>query len=159
MALNHKLQTFVDVWDGDASKAARLAGLTEQYGRLLMVSAVSPNVRPKALEVQAAIRQRESTYSGVKQGLIADRNERQRFWTKNMRDESLDMRERRENSALMGKSEADFIDKVLTVDMSLADIAARMGIEGSDVDSKALGSAEAPIGLPEAAKDEGKEND
>ena len=29
-----------------------------------------------------------------------------------MRDESLEMRERRENSALMGKSEADFIDVV-----------------------------------------------
>ncbi|KKL09114.1 hypothetical protein LCGC14_2569120, partial [marine sediment metagenome] len=38
MALNTKLQTFVNVFDGDANKAADIAGITQQYGRRLVMS-------------------------------------------------------------------------------------------------------------------------
>ena len=116
MALNHKLQTFVDVYDGDANKAADIAGISQQYGRRLVMNSVAAGIQPKCLEVQEAIRKRNSceiaTQATEVRSKIADRRERQEFWSKNMRDESLEMRERRENSALRGKSEADFIDVV-----------------------------------------------
>ncbi len=37
MALNTKLQAFVDVYDGDANKAADKAGISQQYGRRLVM--------------------------------------------------------------------------------------------------------------------------
>ena len=56
-------------------------------------------------------------------------------------DESLTATERMKASELLGKSEADFTDRIVSVDMSLADIAARMGI--SD-ETDALGSPVSP---------------
>ncbi len=145
MALNHKLQTFVDVFDGDIQKASILAGITEQYGRLLMVSVLSTNIRPKALEVQEAIRQRRSTSDLVIKGEIASRQERQRFWTEILRGKltdtvtSLDgevtvgdaatLTVRMKASELLGKSELDFGERRVNTDLTLADIAARVGVE------------------------------
>jgi phage terminase small subunit len=43
---------------------------------------------------------------------IADRTERQKFWTQTMRDSTLDMQHRQKGSELLGKSEGDFIDRL-----------------------------------------------
>lgn len=116
MALNHKLQAFVDVYAGDTHKAADIAGITQQYGRLLMVNANSPSCRPIALEVQNAIRQRQSTSLAPE---IANRQRRQRFWTLSMDDGALSMSDRLRASELLGKSEADFVDVIKGADSML----------------------------------------
>ena len=159
MALNTKLQTFVDVFDGDANKAADIAGISQQYGRLLMVSINSPSIRPKAIEVQEAIRQRQSTADLVIKGEIASREERQQFWTKNMRNESVSLAERRKNSELLGKSELDFGERRVNVDVSLADIAARVGSRRRQLASEASKAVEGTDSPAEQPNIEGKENE
>ena len=150
MALNTKLQTFVDVFDGDANKAADIAGISQQYGRALMMSLESPFSKPKAAEVQLAIRQRETTDSMVIKGEIANRHERQRFWTQIVRGELTDIivgldgktvigREatliaRMRASELLGKSEADFVDVIKGADSMLL----VLGSPRKQVESKVL---------------------
>ena len=120
MALNHKLQTFVDVYDGDANKAADIAGISQQYGRALMMSLASPFSKPKAKEVQLAIRQRdepaETTRTTVIHREIDSRLDRQEFWTSVRKDKKQKMSDRLQASLLMGKSQADFIDVQANVD-------------------------------------------
>jgi hypothetical protein len=128
MALSHKLQTFVDVYDGDTNKAADIAGISRQYGRLLMVSLDSASARPLAREVQLAISQRRSTEMRDK---ILSRQQRQEFWTKIANGDPIQVgtetnketgettpimaipsvSDRLRASELLGKSELDFADK------------------------------------------------
>ena len=118
MALNHKLQTFVDVYDGDANKAADIAGISQQYGRRLVMSTLAAGSTPKSKEVQLAIQSRNdnatriATDATVVVGKVASRLDRQRFWTKMMTDEDEINSDRLRASELLGKSEADFIDVV-----------------------------------------------
>ena len=119
MALNHKLQTFVDVYDGDANKAADIAGISQQYGRALMMSLASPFSKPKAKEVQLAIRQRDTTTDNKISPIareIDSRADRQEFWTSVRKDVKQKMSDRLQASLLMGKSQADFIDVQANVD-------------------------------------------
>ena len=142
MALNHKLQTFVDVYDGDANKAADIAGISQQYGRALMMSLNSPYSKPKAREVQEAIRQRKTTLPGDIVGEIANRAQRQAFWTEVYQDEKVQWSDRLRASELLGKSEADFIDVVKaehTMRLSLG--APRKAVDGRTL---AEGSIEPP---------------
>ncbi|MBR0233773.1 MAG: terminase small subunit [Synergistaceae bacterium] len=50
----------------------------------------------------------------VKENLIADRDERLRFWTSTMRDENEDMKHRLRASELLGKAQSDFTEKIET---------------------------------------------
>ncbi len=150
MSLNHKLQTFVDVYDGDANKAAKIAGITQQYGRALMMSLTSKFSQPKAKEVQLAIKQRASTEDLVLVGEIANRSERQRFWSHNMRNEKLDMRHRHEASMLLGKSQADFID----VQADVANMRLQLGAP-----RKAVGSRTLPGAVIEPVEDSTEDTD
>ncbi len=153
MALNHQLQAFVDVYNGSANEAAKIAGITEQYGRLLMVSLNSPSARPIAREVQEAIRQRQSTRLAPQ---IANRERRQRFWTESMDNGALSMSDRLRASELLGKSEADFVDVIKGADSMLL----VLGSPRKQIESKVIEGKESHVqGQEEAEGSEPRENE
>lgn len=107
MAENEKLtarqQRFVDAYDGNATAAALAAGYSKKTAAFIGAENLK---KPK---IAAAIRARERERTSP---LIATREERQSFWTATMRDEAAEMRDRLKASELLGKSEADFTDKL-----------------------------------------------
>tara|TARA_R100000152_G_C6768565_1_gene194104 strand:+ start:311 stop:721 length:411 start_codon:yes stop_codon:yes gene_type:complete len=100
--LTPKQQRFVELYDGNATATARRAGYSEktaeQQGCRLL----------RNVKVSEAIRHRENEEKHIR---IADRTSRQKFWTKIMDDESESMRERLKASELLGRSEADFVER------------------------------------------------
>jgi phage terminase small subunit len=103
MALTMKMQAFVEAYCGNATEAALKAGYSP-------MSAYSQGQRLlKNVEVKAAIAARQAPSSAAR---IADRQERQSFWTHVMRDPDEDMRNRLRAAELLGKSECDFAERV-----------------------------------------------
>lgn len=117
-------QDFVNAYTGNATEAAAIAGYKHpgsQGHRLL-----------KNVEIITAIREREN---GHTESLIYTRQQRQQFWTDVMTgkigESVIDdkgkitetpaaLRERIKASELLGKSQADFIErKVVTTDVSV----------------------------------------
>ena len=119
--LTVRQQRFVDFYDGNATQAAEKAGYNNprQMG--------SENLSKQ--DIMHAIQTRENRR---RKGYIADREERQAFWTKILRGEETQpaitgtdadgnpvvenippkMSDRLSASQLLGKSEADFTDKL-----------------------------------------------
>lgn len=106
MALTAKQQKFVDAFTGNATDAARKAGYAGNDATLAQVG--YENLRKP--EVREAIRARSKTEL---QALVASRIERQEFWTRLMLSESASNADRLRASELLGRSEADFTEKVL----------------------------------------------
>jgi phage terminase small subunit len=98
--LTTKMARFVDAYDGNATEAARKAGYKQpkSQGQRLLTN----------VDIEGAIRRREEKRNAP---LIADRRERQMFWTEGMRNTKLSMSERIKHSELLGRSEADFTDR------------------------------------------------
>ena len=130
--LTPKQRKYVDCFDGNVKRSAEMAGISHVYAREL-------HAKICYLHVQTALARLNDT-EGCKD--IATRQERQQFWTKNMRDESLSISERRKFSELMGKSELDFGERRQEVaPQSIADIAALMALDGpKQVESKVIES-------------------
>ncbi len=105
MALTSKQKKFVASYTGNATEAARLAGYSGNDVTLAAVG--SENLRKP--EIAAAIDARETRQTGK---LIATREERQAFWTAVLLDVSEAMAMRLKASELLGKSQADFLDRV-----------------------------------------------
>lgn len=106
MPLTQKQRKFVEAYAGNATEAARLAGYTGTPDSLrVMASRLLANVH-----ISEALATRETKAVNK---LIASREERQAFWTNAMRgaEESADFAGRLKASELLGKSEADFIDR------------------------------------------------
>lgn len=101
--LTTKQQRFVDFYDGNATEAARKAGYRGNESSLSSIG--EQNLRK--LEIKKAIQKREEKRNKL---LIADREERQQFWTDGMRDTKADRKDRQKDSELLGRSEADFTD-------------------------------------------------
>ena len=100
--LTAKQRRFVEAYDGNARKAAIAAGYSEKTAEVIG----HENLRkPKIL---AEIKAREVVRSTP---LIASRAERQQFWSSVMRDKDQQMRDRLKAAELLGKSEADFIER------------------------------------------------
>ena len=102
--LTTKQQRFVDFYDGNGTEACRKAGykgddnsLGAQANRLL-----------RNVKIKEAIKQREEKRTRKD---IATREERQKFWTGMMNDEEATETARLRASELLGKSEADFVEK------------------------------------------------
>jgi hypothetical protein len=95
-----KQQRFIDCYDGDIKKAAERAKISYDYGRQLYTKS----------HILEAIQNRQDTEVRPKD--IADRQERQAFWTKMMRDTGEDAKDRLKASDLLGKSEADFTENL-----------------------------------------------
>ncbi len=102
--LTTRQKKFVDLFEGNATKAAILAG----YSKKTAYSIGQENL--KKPEIIKALKEREKKETGP---LIADRQQRQRFWTRVFRDITVEMRDRLKASELLGKSEADFTEKIV----------------------------------------------
>jgi phage terminase small subunit len=101
MALTTNQNRFVEAYNGNATDAARIAGYKQpqsQGARLL-----------KNVEILNAIKAREKKQLNP---TIATREERQKFWSAVMMDQDADMKNRLKASELLGKSQADFIQRV-----------------------------------------------
>lgn len=103
--LNTKQRRFVQVFDGNATKAALAAGYSERTARvqgakLLTNPAIADAIEKRDGEAPARILK------------IATRAERQAFWSRVLNDDNEDMRNRLKASELLGKSQADFIERI-----------------------------------------------
>ena len=107
MSINKPLtplqERYIRLFDGNHTEACRKAGYKNP------VAAASRNASLPHL--QQAIRARENNNHYRKKG-IATRKERQKFWTDTMLDENEAVSNRLRASELLGKSEADFIERV-----------------------------------------------
>ena len=101
--LTARQQRFVDAYDGNATQAAIAAGYSAKNARN-----TGARMRTRA-NIRAALRAREKDRSAP---MIATREERQAFWTEIMRDENTMIMARLKAAELLGKSEADFVEKV-----------------------------------------------
>jgi phage terminase small subunit len=100
--LTAKQRRFVEAYDGNARKAAIAAGYSEKTADAIG----RENLRKPT--ILAAIKSRETIRSTP---LIASRAERQQFWSSVMRDKDQQMRDRLKAAELLGKSEADFVER------------------------------------------------
>lgn len=100
--LTAKQRRFVDAYDGNATQAAIAAGYSEKTAPFIGAENLK---KPKIL---AEIKSRETIRSTP---LIASRAERQQFWSSVMRDKEQQMRDRLKAAELLGKSEADFVER------------------------------------------------
>ena len=125
-----KQQRFIDCYAGDIKEAAEKAEISYGYARNLMTKS----------DILEAIRNRQETE--VRPMTIADRQERQTFWTQTMNDDEQSMSNRLRASELLGKSEADFTDKIKheVAPQSIADIAAIMASRPHKVESREIAS-------------------
>ena len=98
--LTAKQQKLIDCYDGDIKRTAGKADISYGYARQLLTKS----------NILKAIRNRQETEIRPKD--IADRQERQAFWTTIMRNEKEDIRDRLKASELLGKSEADFTENL-----------------------------------------------
>lgn len=103
MALTTKMRAFVEAYCGNATEAALKAGYSPRTAAFIGAENL------KKPQIKEAIAEREKISS---ESRIADRQERQSFWTSVMRDPEEDMRNRLKAAELLGKSECDFAERV-----------------------------------------------
>ncbi len=112
-----KQQRLIDCYTGDIKEAAEKAEISYGYARNLMTKS----------DILEAVRNRQETE--VRPIDIADRQERQEYWTRVMEDPDEPTVVRLRASELLGKSELDFGERRQDVQpQSLADIAALMAL-------------------------------
>ena len=97
--LTPKQKKFVDAYNGDIKAASKEAGTSYTYGRELLTKT----------HIKQAIRDRENKELSP---TIASRQKRQQFWTVVMEDGDETMPNRLRAAELLGKSEADFTEKI-----------------------------------------------
>ena len=90
--------------DQNSSAAARRAGYKKKN---------SDVVGPRLLGYVGIKQAIDDALSNLERKGIADRTERQRFWTETMQDRSIEIQHRLKASELLGRSEADFTDKMM----------------------------------------------
>jgi len=105
VALNPRQKLFADLYEGNATEAARRAG----YGGSDETLATQGWYLLRNPEVRAAIDARLLEGSVRR---IATREERQAFWTEMMLNPLAKDADRLRAAELLGKSQADFIDRV-----------------------------------------------
>lgn len=106
MAFTSKQQAFIDAYAGNGTEAARKAGYAGDDNAL----AVMANSLLRNPKIAAAIKEREKHRSKPN---ILNREKRQEFWSNVMLDEDQTMKNRLKASELLGKSEADFTEKIV----------------------------------------------
>ena len=104
---------FIEHYTGNATEAALAAGYSKK-------TAYSQGQRLlKNVEITKLIQQRENTYIA---DVVADREERQSFWTCLMRNPEQRTSDRLKASELLAKSEGDFLERIQTNNMQIPDI-------------------------------------
>ena len=102
--LTKKQQKFIQAYSGNAADAARAAGYSSRTAKAIGFELLT---KP---DIADAIREREKERTD---SMIATREERQTFWTSVLRDPETELRDRLRASELLGKSEGDFLERVL----------------------------------------------
>ena len=98
-----KQKRFIEAYTGNATKAAIAAGYSEK-------TAYSQGERLlRNVEISSAIQERENRQLSA---LVATRSERQSFWSRVMRDEAEQMRDRLRASELLAKASGDFLERM-----------------------------------------------
>ena len=99
--LSKKQLTFIDLFDGNGTEAARAAGYStpETAGKRCLQN----------VQIRTAIEERRK--KEIKPEVMT-RIERQAWWTKIILDETQSMKDRLRASELLGKSEGDFLDRI-----------------------------------------------
>ena len=100
-----KQQRFIMAYEGNGTLAAKVAGYSGNVNTL-GVTAYHLLRNPKIVE---AIKARSDQ---TIMPMVADRAQRQVFWTQIMSDDCEDLNTRLKASELLGKSEGDFITKI-----------------------------------------------
>ena len=100
--LTTRQRRFVEAYTGNATAAAIAAGYSEKTARFMGHENLT---KPYIL---AEIKARDTIRCTP---LIASRAERQQFWSSVMRDKDQQMRDRLKAAELLGKSEADFVER------------------------------------------------
>lgn len=103
MKLTLKQQRFIQFYDGNATQAAIKAGYSKKTAYAIGVENLS---KP---QLASAIAKRNAKQDAPK---IATRADRQKFWSDVMHDVTQDMNYRLKAAELLGKSEADFTEKL-----------------------------------------------
>ena len=103
--LTAKQRRFAEVYDGNGTKAARLAGYSGSDNTL----AQAARELLRNPQIRAAIQAREKVDIGP---AVATREQRQEFWTSVMVNPERAMKDRLKASELLGRSQADFTDKL-----------------------------------------------
>ena len=105
LILNSKQQLFISEYhtDFNATQAAIRAGYSVRSAGSIA------NELLKKPDIQQAL---QATITARNNNLIADREERKRFWSRVMLDENENMKHRLKASELLAKSEGDFIQQV-----------------------------------------------
>jgi hypothetical protein len=116
--LSAKWRKFIAAYDGDVKAASAIAEINYSYARRVIVAdpRIMDAVRvrnvaegnKRVAEVEQITEERQQKNSTV----IATRQQRQTFWTDVMEDADEDMKNRLRAAELLGKSEADFTEKV-----------------------------------------------
>lgn len=151
MALTHltpKQRVFVQVWDGDAVNSMRIAGYS---GTETFLKQEANSLLQEPL-IQKAIKHRDDFKEGVK-SKIADRQERQEFWTAIMRNEEPGRIEEKDGNGIplpatniplpvrlkasetLGKSEIDFVEKVEMTAHTITDLVSQSYKVEEDIES------------------------
>lgn len=112
--LTEKQRKFVEAYmgaaAGNATEAARLAGYKGNNETLAQVGA--ENIRKPYIAQELRAR-------ANKDPLIATREDRQRFWTEVMESGGVEMKDRLRASEILGKSQADFVDRIESVNYNI----------------------------------------
>lgn len=147
--LSPKHRLFVEAYDGDEVFAMRAAGFTGADNYLKKRAA---DLLALPL-IQEAIRDR-SLYTAKTAAIIATREERQALWTAIMKNEdpykkeeldqngipipdgNIPLMTRLKASEMLGKSEADFVDKVdMTATHTISDLISKSYLVEDDIDA------------------------
>lgn len=102
--LTQKQQRFIEYYDGNGTEAARKAGYVGNDTVLAQVA--SENLRKPYIKTALENRNKNAMAQ-----VIANRTNRQEFWSGIMWDTDQDMKDRLKASELLGRSEGDFIDR------------------------------------------------
>lgn len=101
--LTEKQRKFCEAYAGNGGNAYQ-AAIKAGYGRPRQEGA-------RALENAGIVGALEALRKATTSAAIATREERQSFWTTVLRDKDSSMRDRLKASDLLGRSQADFIDR------------------------------------------------
>lgn len=102
--LSLKQKLFIENYEGNGTDAARKAGYKGSESVLGQVA--YENLRKP--EIQKEIKQKQNKQL---EPLIADRTDRQKFWTQIMSDVTVELRDRLKASELLAKAGGDFLPK------------------------------------------------
>jgi hypothetical protein len=110
--LSAKWLKFIAHYSGDVKESAEAVGFNYSYARRKVTSdhRIMTAIRNRNVaETEEIVAERKEKVAH----LIATREDRQQFWTDTMKDKTEGMNARLKASELLGKSEADFTEKVI----------------------------------------------